>query len=209
MNLCIVYVSEAVRSSIISRFSSLVSPCLVHSFVDSQYNRTGFYLMHPNKLSLVDNALLLCREAVAELDFQTHTGTHPTLGVIDNICFSPIADESLDETVELARNFGLKLNEATDIPIYFYGAASPDRINLKDIRKSLGYFSLDKGESVSSGMAISPNIGTNPAPAVSGVSCVGAIPLIVNFNMRFRPQDKRGDIIKVTKAVRVPNVSIS
>jgi glutamate formiminotransferase len=162
--------------------------------------------MHPDKTSLMDAALLLCKEAVAELDFRVHRGTHPTLGVIDNICFSPISGESLEDTAELARNFGLKLNEMSNIPIYFYGAASTERITLKAIRKSLGYFNQIKEEELRP--AIMPSVGVNSAASMeTGISCVGAVPLIVNFNMRFRPEDKKNDVIQVTKAVRVPDVN--
>ena len=49
--------------------------------------------------SPIDQALLLCQQAVSSLDFRYHSGTHPTLGIIDNIVFSPIGEESIENTV--------------------------------------------------------------------------------------------------------------
>ena len=42
---------------------------------------------------------------------------------------------------------------------------------------------------------------------LKGVSCVGALPYLQNFNMRFRPADSRKLIIQITKLLREPDVS--
>ena len=42
---------------------------------------------------------------------------------------------------------------------------------------------------------------------LKGVSCVGALPYLQNFNMRFRPSDSRKLIIQITKLLREPDVS--
>ena len=148
--LCTVYVSTSVPS-LLTSFRSSVADSLVHSFPDTAYNRTSFYLMSTSKKSLegahflfqvqmthpystllyptlpyptllypilhyptlpsshtstqtlnsfhpLDQALLLCQKAVDSLDFRQHSGTHPTLGIIDNIVFSPMGEESIEST---------------------------------------------------------------------------------------------------------------
>ena len=118
--LCTVYVSTSVPS-LLTSFQSLVADSLVHSFPDPAYNRTSFYLMSTCKSNLegmrsnitshiqscfliacffptIDQALLLCQQAVSSLDFRQHSGTHPTLGIIDNIVFSPMGEESIENT---------------------------------------------------------------------------------------------------------------
>ena len=42
--------------------------------------------------------------------------------------------------------------------------------------------------------------------ASKGVTMVGAVPYIQNFNMRFRPIDERSLVVKVTAVVREPGV---
>ena len=39
-----------------------------------------------------------------------------------------------------AQSFAERLHEKVNVPIYFYGAASPSNNMLRDIRKKLGYF---------------------------------------------------------------------
>ena len=156
------------------------------------------------------------------LDFSQHRGTHPTLGVIDNIVFSPLGSETMDTAkgqslrtslhfpssyntyiTGMALSFASRLNKSHEVPVYLYGFASPSSMMLKDIRKKLGYF--NKAEHDSSFQA---DMGTT-STAVSfktGLSCVGAVPMVINLNMRFRPEDKRAIISQVTKSIREPGV---
>ncbi len=64
--LCIVYVSEAVNVSILQQLIGNIEACvrakLVHSFKDTTYNRTSFYLVGRSKEMIVP-VLSLCREA--------------------------------------------------------------------------------------------------------------------------------------------------
>ena len=88
-----------------------------------------------------------------------------------------------------------------------YGAASPSAKRLRDVRKELGYFNDDviksKATLVAPPAPPAANFGgTLEIDASKGVSTIGAVPLVVNFNMRFRLQDPRSSVLKVTKAVR-------
>lgn len=42
---------------------------------------------------------------------------------------------------------------------------------------------------------------------LKGISCIGALPYLQNFNMRFRPSDDRKLIIQITRDLREPDVS--
>merc|ERR1711871_560195 len=39
-----------------------------------------------------------------------------------------------------------------------------------------------------------------------GISCVGAVPLIINLNMKLAPQSPRKEGIKITQSIRVPQL---
>ena len=200
--LCTVYVSEAAKVGFINSLKSKVSSSLVHSFPDKEYNRTSFYLMSKSFSSLEDDAMLLCTEATLSLNYTDHLGTHPSLGVIDNIVFSPLGYEGIETAKRCALSFAERLQRNVDVPVFLYGAASPRKMMLRDIRKKLGYFSKTDFD-----VSFEADMGSmSVVKPTLGVSCVGAVPMIINLNMRFRPEDKRADVAKVSKAVREPGL---
>ena len=205
--LCTVYVSEAVRATVVSSLKAIVGRSLVHSFPDVEYNRTSFYLLDSSGARLQESALRLCEAAIGCVDFSSHSGTHPTLGTVDNIVFSPLGGETLSTARDLACSFALRLNSLpSGPPVYFYGAASQSGMMLKDIRKKLGYFSSDA--SASTDKTFIPDIPALESTDIMrvGISCVGAVPLILNLNFRCRTEDKRSSVVEVTKRVRVKDV---
>ena len=137
---CIVYVSSA-KASVLHRLGEVAGRRLVHSFKDVTYNRTSFYLLQsfpapPTDDSIAEDAWRICNEAISQIDFSLHSGSHPTLGVVDHICFSPIGDMTLQEASIVANKFALQLNQIKKIPIYFYGALSTNQRKLAELRKS-------------------------------------------------------------------------
>jgi len=198
---CIVYVSTSKTSIIEGLKGSLRSfPAvkLAHHFVDAEYNRSSFFLVGRGEYASAA-ALSLCRSATSELNYAEHVGTHPTLGSVDHICFSPLGDESLETVGAVARSFAEDLTSSLCIPSYTYGTASPTQRRLSDIRRELGYFG---GTDSSSGSSRADFGADMTRDSSKGISTIGAVPLIVNFNMRFRTQDARKDVLQVSKAVR-------
>lgn len=206
--LCTVYVSDASRGAFISSLKALVGRSLVHSFPDLEYNRTSFYLMDSSGSRLQDSALRICEAAISDIDFSAHTGKHPTLGTVDNIVFSPLGEESILSAKDIACSFASRLNTLPNgPPVYFYGAASPLSAALKDIRRKLGYFTTEPSSSADYTLAADLPAASSTDIMRVGVSCVGAVPLILNLNFRCRPEDKRSSVVELTKRVRVQNVS--
>ena len=187
--LMVVYASTS-SSSIVSRLlstSACGTPLTVcaHSFVDVPYERTSFYLISRDKSSLVSTALKLCTEAHGLIDFSKFKGTHPTLGTVDHVCISPLGGSS-DDAAALGPELGSSLASATPcVQVYYYGSACPNQTSLRQIRKDLGYFTS--------------------TPSVD-VCCVGVVPMVVNFNIRFArgTQDKKL-VSRITSALRVPD----
>lgn len=155
--LCVVYVSTA-SQALVTRLSQLCGSSLVHSFrvlsstypllpyanppQDATYNRTSFYLLRDSApvgglltRAVEEVALELCSEAAARLDLREHAGTHPAVGVVDHICFSPLGAQEPSSVASLASAFAAALNADTSIPVYTYGAASASSATLSSVRK--------------------------------------------------------------------------
>jgi hypothetical protein len=157
------------------------------------------------------------------IDFQDHRGNHPTLGIVDNIVVCPLGDDTtLDIAATYARSLGQQLYNVERIPVYFYGNASSSNQRLQNIRRKLGYFRQSLNSSIapaerlredliqasSEDPPICPDLGDvlNYSP-YKGISAIGAIPLIENFNIRFTSDSLRSQLIQITRALRSHDVS--
>lgn len=117
-----------------------------------------------------------------------------------------------------ADHFAQRLHDREQLPVYKYGDASPLQQSLKDVRRMLGYFTNDSEPLTAEKLQLrlrdqdhtllQPDIGDmrQHFDPRKGVSCVGAVPLILNFNMRFRAEDPRSRVIQVTKHIRSGDV---
>lgn len=117
---CKLYISESRNKAAlvsIERAAKLVHEArIINKFEDDTYNRVGYTLVSklpPNLSSdscpLQDAAFAMVESALKAIDFNMHAGSHPRLGVVDHICFHPLANTSLEQTADIARSL------ATDI----------------------------------------------------------------------------------------------
>lgn len=198
-----VYVSEGLDKGVISDLRRLASSqpqvSLLHTFVDDKYNRTGFTLAShdPGKLSTAITHLALA--AIEEIDLRHHIALHPRLGSTDHISIHPLISPSNDTSIglKLASECALDVGKglASSCPVYFYGSAHPEKRKLADIRRSLGYFKPDasqpereqwQGSQSISSHSLShfpPDLGPVEVNARTGVCTIGAVPLIMNYNV--------------------------
>ena len=65
--------------------------------------------------------LAMVEAAFGAINLELHSGTHPRLGVVDNILFHPLAQASLDEAAWLAKVV------AADITNQFQGQSNPSK----------------------------------------------------------------------------------
>ena len=202
---------------------------LAHSFRDEEYNRTSFFLLDTNGPNLAMSASSLYASALGALDFQTHEGSHPTLGVCDHITFCPlygeheeaVEEEELRKTGEIALNFSDTISPKASV--FRYGAATTTGVRLADIRRRLGYFDQckDGGACIYDAKDLGARVRECSAAsndeveslgfydkslaaldATVGVTCVGAIPYLINFNIKFAEQSDLKEVRKITKKVR-------
>jgi glutamate formiminotransferase/formiminotetrahydrofolate cyclodeaminase len=86
---------------------------------------------------VMEAAVACVTKAKDLIDMTKHSGAHPRMGATDVCPLVPVSNITMEECVELAKELGKRINEATGIPIFLYGEAAQrkDRYNLPDIRK--------------------------------------------------------------------------
>jgi hypothetical protein len=200
---------------------------LAHHFVDKFYNRTGIYLISKNASHLCSASLRVCKEAFTTIDYLQHKGSHPALGVVDHVCFSPLMnlaafdDDGIDATnakvehlaaaCDMGLAFSRSLHQQEHINVYQYGEISRPRSgrSLQSIRKDLNYFSSATQSSPSPSSIILPDYeGESSLLTVKGLTCVGVTQnVVVNFNIRMTLASSldKSKVVGVTALLRVPN----
>jgi len=86
---------------------------------------------------VVEGALAAARVAHSLIDMRKHAGTHPRVGALDVCPFIPVKNTTLDECIELSKQFGKRLADELAVPVYLYGKSQPRiyRQELSAIRK--------------------------------------------------------------------------
>ena len=86
--------------------------------------------------AVIEAAFRLVKKASELIDMSTHKGEHPRFGAIDVCPLVPVANITMEETVEYARKLGKRIGDEIGIPTYFYenAATSPERKNLATVR---------------------------------------------------------------------------
>ena len=126
------------------------------------------------------------RKAQELIDMRGHHGEHPRMGATDVCPLVPVANITMEETVEYARALAKRVGEELSIPVYCYesAASSPARKNLAVVRAGEYEGLAKKFED--------PNMQPDFGPAVldesvarSGATAVGArdFLLAVNYNL--------------------------
>ncbi|NPV10277.1 MAG: glutamate formimidoyltransferase [Ignavibacteria bacterium] len=103
---------------------------------DRDYNRVVVTFVG-TKRGVLEGAINASLAAAEKIDMTKHKGEHPRIGAIDVVPFIPIRNVSIDDCVEISKEYGKIISEKLNIPVYLYeySATKPERKNLSDIRK--------------------------------------------------------------------------
>lgn len=191
-------INKGLIESIVDEVRKVEGVKLLDYSSDSDHNRTVVTFIG-NPEGVKKAAFNLAKRASEVIDMTKHKGGHPRMGATDVVPFIPVADISMDECVEIAREVGKRIGEELKIPVYFYenAATKPERINLADVRKGQyeGFFEKIKEE------VWKPDFGPHEMNAKSGATAISARVPLVAFNVNLGSSDiKIAD--KIAKSVR-------
>ncbi|MCQ2329920.1 MAG: glutamate formimidoyltransferase [Paludibacteraceae bacterium] len=135
---------------------------------------------------VLEAAFQAIKKAKELIDMRHHHGAHPRMGATDVCPLVPVANITLEECAELARQLGKRVGDELGVPVYAYESAAftPERRNLAICRKG-EYEALSKRFGVKEEQ---PDFGPcvwNDETAKSGATAIGARDFLiaVNYNL--------------------------
>ncbi len=187
---CVPNFSEGRRPEVIEALASAVTQTpdviLLDRTSDADHNRSVLTFAGPpdSVARAMESAFEI---AVDRIDMEQHQGQHPRIGAVDVVPFVPIGETSMEECVGLARDFGARVAERFDLPVYLYARAAlrPDRTVLADIRRPQ-YEGL-KQEISRPGNE--PDHGPARVHPRAGAVAVGARPFLIAYNVNLESED--------------------
>lgn len=151
-------------------------------------NRTVVTMVGEPK-AVIEAAFRAIRKAGELIDMTKHKGEHPRMGATDVCPLIPIANISMDETAEFARQLARRVGEELQLPVYLYEAAQPnkERSNLSVIRA---------GEYEGFAKKIlqpewKPDFGPAAFDAKRGATVIGARDFLVAYNVNLNTTSTR------------------
>ena len=139
--------------------------------------------------AVVEAAFQAIKKASEIIDMSKHSGEHPRFGGTDVCPFVPVANITMEETVEYARKLAERVGNELLIPIYCYenAAFSEERRNLANCRAG-------EYEGLQEKLA-DPNWKPDYGPAEfnpqTGVTAIGARDFLVAYNVNLNTTSTR------------------
>lgn len=223
---CVPNFSEGKNKDVFDAISSAVSKVesvkLLSLEPDMDYNRVVVTLAG-SESGILEGTIEACKAAAAGIDMRNHKGEHPRLGAIDVVPFVPVKNTSMEECVKISEEFGRRISEELNLPVYLYEEASrtPQRKLLSNIRKG-EYEGLEEKLKDPSW---APDFGKAEFNPKLGALVTGARFFLVAYNVNIkspdikyskeiaeilretgRPQrDENGNVVKVDgQTVKIP-----
>ncbi|MDD3493673.1 MAG: glutamate formimidoyltransferase [Candidatus Thermoplasmatota archaeon] len=148
---------------------------------DADHNRTDVtFIGEPREVKRA--ALGMALKAVELIDMTQHRGEHPRMGAMDVVPFIPLMGTTMEECVQLAREFAREFAEQAEVPCFLYeeAATRPERRNLAAIRK--GEFEGLR-EEIGKNPEKEPDYGPSRIHPTAGATAVGARFFLIAFNV--------------------------
>ena len=138
---------------------------------------------------VVEAAFRGVKKAAGLIDMRKHRGEHPRFGATDVCPLVPVANITMEETVEYARKLAKRIGNELDIPVYCYESAAfgEQRRNLAEVRSG-EYEGLK--EKISD-PAWKPDFGPQKFNPASGAIAVGARDFLVAYNINLNTTSTR------------------
>ncbi|MEI7743571.1 MAG: glutamate formimidoyltransferase [Chloroflexota bacterium] len=183
-------ISEGRRLDVVERLADALTSVsgvfLLDRTSDPSHNRSVFTVAGEHT-AVLEGLERLIEGAVAYIDMESHQGEHPRIGSVDVIPFVPLGDTTLDDCIGLAKEFGTRISNRHDIPVFLYAAAAAraDRVKLADVRR--GQYEGLKAEIGHPGRE--PDLGPARMHSRFGAMAVGARPFLIAWNINLDTDD--------------------
>lgn len=138
---------------------------------------------------VIEAAFQAVKKAGQLIDMRQHHGAHPRFGATDVCPLVPVANITMEETVEYARRLAKRIGEELGISVYCYESAAfdPKRRNLAYCRAG-EYEGLKEKLTTAEGK---PDFGPTEFNAFSGATAVGARDFLVAINYNLNTTSTR------------------
>ncbi|TRX62820.1 glutamate formimidoyltransferase [Carboxylicivirga sp. M1479] len=143
-------------------------------------------------VEVCEAAFQAVKKAQELIDMRAHKGAHPRFGATDVCPLVPVANISMEETVEYAHKLAERIGTELNIPIYCYEFAAQE-----DKRKNLANCREGEYEAISKRIGTAewkPDFGPaewNESVAKSGVTAVGARNFLIAYNVNLNTTSTR------------------
>ncbi len=166
-------------------------------------NRTVYtFVADPD--CVVEGALAAARVAREKIDMRRHHGEHHRMGAMDVCPFIPVAGVTMDECVEISKQFGKRLADELGVPVYLYEASAS-----LDYRKKLPQIREGQYEAISERIVQEkwkPDFGPARFVPEWGATVTGARFFLVayNINLLATPNQAHRIALNLREAGRGP-----
>ncbi len=189
---CVPNISEGRRPEIYNAVAdaaaSVSGVTLLNIDPGADTNRTVITFVGPPE-AVLEAAFRLVKKGLELIDMTTHRGAHPRIGAVDVVPFIPVANVTMDDCAQLARQLGERVGRELAVPVFLYehAASAPYRRNLADIRE---------GEYEGCARKLTdplwqPDYGPCDFVPRSGAIVIGARKFLVAYNVNLNTLDKR------------------
>ncbi len=139
--------------------------------------------------AVVEAAFRGISKAAELIDMSKHQGEHPRMGATDVCPLVPVANISMEEAANWARQLGRRVGEELQIPVYLYesAATSPERQNLATIRAGEYEGLADKLKNPQ----WEPDFGPASFNASAGATVIGARDFLIAYNLNLNTTSVR------------------
>jgi len=177
-----------IAKAILDEVQSVKQVYLLDHTCDSYYNRLVVSYIG-EKTSVLFATLNAARKAIELINMNKHKGQHPRIGAVDVVPFIPLRNVKMNACVNLAKEFGRKLAEECNVPVYLYGeaAAQPERTDLDWIRKG----EYEKLRQMIKKPERKPDFGPASPHPTAGAAITGARQVMLGFNVNLGTSDMK------------------
>jgi glutamate formiminotransferase/formiminotetrahydrofolate cyclodeaminase len=138
---------------------------------------------------VIEAAFRAVKKASQIIDMSKHKGEHPRMGATDVCPLVPVANITMEETVEYAHKLAKRIGEELEIPIYCYENAARE-----EKRRNLATCRSGEYEGLPEKLAKpewKPDFGPAKFNAKSGATAVGARDFLVAYNINLNTTSTR------------------